>query len=84
MSLRSSSSCLSLSVEEMNVDQHAYVDSELLERAMRLSDEARASVVLTKALEEYIARRDPKRLLELIGKLEWDATYDFKRERGRN
>jgi hypothetical protein len=84
MSGRGLSGCLPLSPEEMNVDQHAFVDSELLERAMRLSDEPRASVVLTKALEEYIARRDPKRLLELIGKLEWDATYDHKHERSRN
>lgn len=66
------------------MDQYVFVDSELLVRAMRLSDEPRASVVLTKALEEYIARRDPKRLLELMGKLEWDVTYDYKRERSRN
>jgi hypothetical protein len=34
-------------------------------------------------LQEFIARRRQKRLLELIGKLEWDDAYDYKAERGR-
>jgi hypothetical protein len=36
-----------------------------------------------KALQEFIARRRQKLLLELIGKLEWDESYDYKAERGR-
>jgi hypothetical protein len=31
----------------------------------------------------FIARRRQKRLLELVGKLEWDEAYDTKAERGR-
>jgi RHH-type rel operon transcriptional repressor/antitoxin RelB len=31
----------------------------------------------------FITRRQQKRLLELIGKLEWDESYDNKAERGR-
>ena len=38
---------------------------------------------VTRALEEFIARRSQKRLLDLMGKLEWDPTYDYKRERSR-
>jgi hypothetical protein len=30
---------------------------------------------VTKALQEFIARRRQKSLLEVIGKLEWDKTY---------
>lgn len=60
------------------------VDRNLLEQAMDVSGESDASVVLTTALKEFIARRSPKRLLELMGKLEWDASYDHKRERSRN
>jgi hypothetical protein len=33
-------------------------------------------------LEEFIARRRQKRLLDLVGKLEW-ASYDYKAERAR-
>jgi hypothetical protein len=35
-------------------------------------------------LEKFIARRRQKRLLDLIGKLEWDSSYDYKAERTRD
>jgi hypothetical protein len=35
-------------------------------------------------LEEFIARRRQKRLLDLIGKLEWDSSYDCKAGRARD
>ena len=66
------------------MNENAYVDSELLERAMKLSGESSASSVLTKALEEYIARRSPNRIVGLAGKFEWDTAYDYKRERSRS
>ena len=34
-------------------------------------------------LEEFIARREQKKLLELFGKLDWDTDYDYKDERSR-
>lgn len=37
----------------------------------------------TRALEEFIARRRQRGMLELMGKLEWDGSYDYKKERGR-
>ena len=60
------------------------IAGELLEQAMQVSGESSESAVLTKALEEYIARRSSKRILELCGKLDWDAAYDHKGERSRN
>jgi hypothetical protein len=39
---------------------------------------------VTKALPQFVARRRQKGLLDLIGKLEWDASYDYKAERGRD
>ncbi len=38
---------------------------------------------MTLALEEFIARRRQRGLLELMGKLEWDPDYDHKLERQR-
>lgn len=38
---------------------------------------------MTKALQEFIARRRQKAVLELAGKLEWDAGYEYKKERAR-
>ena len=58
-------------------------DSDLLQRALEASGERTAKAAVTKALQEFIARRRHKRLLELFGKLEWDESYDYKAERGR-
>ena len=59
------------------------IDPDLLERALDVSGERTKKAAVTKALQEFIARRRQKRLLELIGKLEWDDSYDYKAERGR-
>jgi hypothetical protein len=40
--------------------------------------------VITKALQEFIARRRQTGLLDLIGKLEWDSSYDYKAGRGHD
>jgi Arc/MetJ family transcription regulator len=59
------------------------LDPELLERALRLSGERTKKAAVTKALKEFIARREQKELLELFGKLTWDPDYDYKKERSR-
>ena len=60
------------------------IDPDLLERALEVSGERTKKAAVTKALEEFIARRQQKRLLELMGKLEWDSRFDYKVERSRN
>ena len=60
------------------------IDPDLLERALKVSGERTKKAAVTKALEEFIARRRQKRLLELMGKLEWDDGFDYKAERTRN
>ncbi len=47
------------------------VDPELIDRAVQVSGERTKKAAVTKALQEFIARREQKRLLELMGKLEW-------------
>ena len=59
-------------------------DPKLIERALEVSGERTKKAAVTKALEEFIARRRQKRLLELMGKLEWEPSYDYKAERGRD
>jgi Arc/MetJ family transcription regulator len=59
------------------------IDPELIERALELSGERTKKAAVTLALEEFIARRRQRSLLELMGKLEWDPEYDYKRERQR-
>jgi hypothetical protein len=60
------------------------LDPDLLERAFEVSGERTKKAAVTKALEEFIARRRQKRLLDLMGKLEWDDGFDYKAERTRN
>ena len=59
------------------------LDPELLERAMQVGGERTKKATVTRALEEFIARRGQKRVLELMGKLEWDNTFNYKAERSR-
>jgi hypothetical protein len=59
------------------------IDPELIERALIVSGERTKKAAVTKALQEYIARREQKRLAELFGKLEWDTEYDYKQDRTR-
>lgn len=59
------------------------IEPELLDKALRVSGEKTKKAAVTKALEEFIARREQKKLLELFGKLEWTPGYDYKQERSR-
>ena len=60
------------------------IDSDLIERALEVSGERTKKAVVTKALQEFIARRRQKRLLDLIGTLEWDTSCDYKAGRARD
>jgi hypothetical protein len=60
------------------------IDPKLIERALKVSGERTKKAAVTKALEEFIARRRQKRLQNLVGKLEWDSSYDYKTERSRD
>jgi hypothetical protein len=59
------------------------LDPKLLEQAVKVGGERTKKAAVTRALEEYIARRKQKQFLELMGKLEWGASFDYKAERSR-
>ena len=59
------------------------IDPELLRKALQVSGMKTKTATVTIALEEFIARREQARLVELFGSLEWDADYDYKAERSR-
>lgn len=59
------------------------LDPRLIERAVKVSGERTKKAAVTRALEEFIARRGQKRLVELMGKLDWDKSFDYKAERSR-
>jgi len=69
--------------EESHMATNLGLDPELLDRAFRLSGERTKKAAVTRALQEFIARREQRRVAELFGDLEWDPGYDYKAERSR-
>lgn len=60
------------------------LDPDLINRALEVSGERTKKAAVTRALEEFIMRRKQKRLLDLMGKLEWDKSFDYKAARSRS
>jgi Arc/MetJ family transcription regulator len=60
------------------------IDPDLIERALEVSGERTKKAAVTKALQEFIARREQKKLAGLFGSLDWEAGYDYKQERSRD
>ena len=60
------------------------IDPDLIERALEVSGERTKKAAVTRALEEFILRRRQRYLLDLMGKLEWDKSFDYKAERSRS
>jgi len=60
------------------------IDPELLDRAVAVSGERTKKAVVTLALQEFIARREQRRVVELMGELEWNDSFECKAERSRS
>ena len=59
------------------------LDPKLIDRVLELSGERTKRAAVTKALEEFIARREQKKLRELFGKMDWNDEVDYKDDRRR-
>jgi hypothetical protein len=59
------------------------IDPELREQAVEIGGERTKEATVTKALQEFIARRRQKGVLDLMGSLEWNDGFDYKAERSR-
>ena len=57
------------------------IDRRLLEEAQRVGGHRTKKATVTEALEEYIQRRKQARIHELFGKVDFDAKYDYKKQR---
>jgi hypothetical protein len=54
-----------------------------LDHAFRVCGEPTKKAAVTRALQEFIARREQRQVADLFGKLDWDPGYDVKAERDR-
>lgn len=57
------------------------IDPDLLDRALAIGGEKTKKATVTKALEEYIARRAQSKIVESFHTLEWDPDVDYKESR---
>lgn len=60
------------------------IDDKLLDEALRIGGQRTKKATVTEALQEYIARRKQLDLVKLFGTIEWDSTYDYKKQRRRS
>ncbi len=72
------------SISHMDMATNLALDPDLIDRALAVSGERTKKAAVTKALQEFIARREQKHLLELFGSLDWDPDYDYKAGRRRS
>ncbi len=59
------------------------IDPKLLDKALAVSGEKTKKAAVTKALQEFIARREQRHILALFAALQWDPAFDYKKERSR-
>jgi Arc/MetJ family transcription regulator len=59
------------------------LDDRLLDEALKIGGRATKKDTVTEALEEYIARRKQARVADLFGTINYDRTYDYKKQRRR-
>lgn len=59
------------------------LDDRLLNEALKIGGKATKKETVTEALREYIGRRKQAAVLDLFGSIEYDAKYDYKKQRRR-
>jgi hypothetical protein len=59
------------------------IDDRLIEQAKKLGRHRTKKDTVNAALDEYIRRRRQAALVPLFGTIEYDARYEYKRERDK-
>jgi Arc/MetJ family transcription regulator len=59
------------------------IDDKLLAEAQKLGGHRTKKATVNEALQEYVQRRKRLRILELVGKIDFDPNYDYKKMRYR-
>ncbi len=68
----------------MSMPTNLAIDDHLLEEAQRIGGQRTKKATVTEALEEYIQRRKQAKILKLFGTVDFDAKYDYKKQRRRS
>jgi hypothetical protein len=57
------------------------IDDGLIQEAQKLGRHRTKKEAVTAALDEYIQRRKQQEIISLFGTIDFDESYDYKRER---
>lgn len=60
------------------------IDDELLKEAQRAGGHRTKKETVNEALRQYIRRHQQAKVLELFGTIDFDKTYDYKKQRRRS
>ena len=59
------------------------IDDRLLDQALRIGGHRTKKDTVSEALREYVQYRKQLKILKLFGTVEFDPTYDYKKQRRR-
>ena len=59
------------------------IDDRLLDQALRIGGHRTKKDTVSEALREYVQYRKQLKFLKLFGTVEFDPTYDYKKQRRR-
>ena len=59
------------------------IDDQLILKAVKAGDHKTKKEAVTVALKEYIFRKKQAEIIDLFGKVEFDADYNYKKARER-
>ena len=62
----------------------SWIDDRLILDAQRIGGHRTKKAAVIEALQEYIQRRRQAKVVELFGTIDFDAKYDYKRQRRRS
>lgn len=57
------------------------LDDKLIEEALKIGKHKTKRETVNAALQEYILSRKQRKLKELFGKIDYDSSYNYKKQR---
>ena len=61
-----------------------HIDDKLISKAGRLGRHKTKKAAVSQALIEYIQHLEQEKILSMFGTVEYDAEYDYKKQRRRS
>jgi hypothetical protein len=59
------------------------IDDKLINEALRLGKHRTKKAAVTQALVDYIQHLEQEKIGSLFGTIDYEASYDYKKQRGR-